>query len=305
MTRLDRVAEPAEDGMRVDALVAGWLDESRGEVQRWIEAGLVRVDGAVPVKSRRVAAGERVVVEEPPETVAGPAPASVPVRYEDDHVAVVAKPAGLVVHAGAGTRGSATLVEALQAMGMTLAAGDDPDRPGIVHRLDRGTSGLLVVAKSEAARAALVDTFQRHDIERRYWALVDGVPSPASATVDAPIGRSGRNRTKFTIAPDGRRAVTHYDVIKSHGRAAELTVRLETGRTHQVRVHLSAVGHPVSGDGVYGASTALTRELGLTRPALHAARLGFDHPMTGERVVVDEAVPADLEEAVGRLRNPA
>ena len=302
MTRLDRVVEPSEDGTRVDALVAGWLGESRGEVQRWIDADLVRVTGEVPAKSRRVLAGELVVVQDPPAVVAGPAPAQVPVRYSDDDVAVIAKPAGLVVHAGAGTRGSPTLVEALQGMGMTLAAGDDPDRPGIVHRLDRGTSGLLVVAKSEAARIGLVATFSRHDVERRYWALVDGVPSPAAATVDAPIGRSGRNRTKFTIAPDGRRAVTHYDVVEGFGRAAVLSVRLETGRTHQVRVHLSAVGHPVAGDGVYGASTALARELGLTRPALHAARLGFDHPVTGERVVVDEPLPEDLQAALGRLQ---
>ena len=305
MTRLDRVAEPAEDGTRVDALVAGWMNESRGEVQRWIDAELVRVSGEVPAKSRRVAAGERVTVEEPPEAVAKPAPAEVPIRYEDDDLAVVAKPAGLVVHTGAGTRGSPTLVDALLGMGMTLAAGGDPDRPGIVHRLDRGTSGLLVVAKSEAARIGLVSTFQRHDIERRYWALVDGVPSPASATIDAPIGRSGRNRTKFTIATDGRRAVTHYDIVEAHGRASELTVRLETGRTHQVRVHLSAVGHPVAGDGVYGASTALTRELGLTRPALHATRLGFDHPVTGERIEADEPLPEDLRAAVGRLQPEA
>lgn len=301
MTRLDRVVEPPEDGTRVDALVASWLDESRGEVQRWIDAGLVRVDGLVSAKSRRVLAGERVVVDEAPEAVVATAPAEVPVRYEDDDLAVVAKPAGLVVHTGAGTRGSPTLVDALRSMGMTLAAGDDPDRPGIVHRLDRGTSGLLVVAKSEEARIGLVATFQRHDIDRRYWALVDGVPAERAATIDAPIGRSGRNRTKFTIAPEGRRAVTHYDLVEDHGRAAVLTVRLETGRTHQVRVHMSAVGHPVAGDAVYGASTALARELGLERPALHATRLGFAHPRTGAEIVVDEPLPADLGAAHGRL----
>ena len=302
MSSVDRVVEPDEDDTRVDVLLAGWLDLPRGRVQDLIDLGLVQVDGEVVAKSRRVGSGSRVVVVAADDAaVERPAPPAVPVRFEDDHLAVVAKPAGLVVHAGAGTRGSVTLVEALQAAGMTLAASDDPDRPGIVHRLDRGTSGLLVVAKSSAARTALVETFKRHDIDRRYWVIVDGVPSPARATIDAPIGRSGRNRTKFTVAADGRRAVTHYDVIESHGRASVLNVRLETGRTHQVRVHLSAVGHPVAGDAVYGASASLARELGLTRPALHAMHLGFTHPVTGDEIEVDEAVPDDLAEAQRRL----
>lgn len=302
MASLDRVVEPDDDGTRIDVLLAGWLDQPRGRVQDLIDREAVTVDGEVVAKSRRVGAGARVVVEAPAGDSAGrPEPPKVPVRYEDDHVAVVAKPAGLVVHAGAGTRGAVTLVQALRSAGMTLAAGDDPDRPGIVHRLDRGTSGLLIVAKSEEARIALVSTFKRHDIARRYWALVDGVPSPERATIDAPIGRSGRNRTKFTVASDGRRAVTHYDVVEAFGRAAVLTVRLETGRTHQVRVHLAAVGHPVAGDAVYGASASLTRELALTRPALHATRLGFDHPVTGERIEVDEPLPDDLTEARRRL----
>lgn len=299
---MDRVVGPDEDDTRIDVLLAGWLDLPRGRAQDLIDRGLVRVDDEVVAKSRRVGCGSRVVVAVGEESAAQrPAPPEVPVRFSDEHLAVVAKPAGLVVHAGAGTRGSVTLVEALQAAGMDLAAGDDADRPGIVHRLDRGTSGLLVVAKSSAARTALVDTFKRHDVDRRYWVIVDGVPSPARATVDAPIGRSGRNRTKFTVAADGRRAVTHYDVVESYGRASVLHVRLETGRTHQVRVHLSAVGHPVAGDAVYGASASLARELGLSRPALHAMHLGFVHPVTGERIELDEPVPDDLAEAQRRL----
>lgn len=301
---LERVVAADEEGLRLDALVAAWLSAPRGEVQGWIAAGNVQVDEApVGVKSTRVAAGQRVVVTPAEVNDAGAAvvPEPVPVRYDDEHVAVVVKPAGLVVHAGSGTRGSITLVDTLRAMGLPLAPADDPSRPGIVHRLDRGTSGLLVVAKTAEAREALVATFKRHDIERRYWALVDGVPDPASATIDAPIGRSNSNRTKFTVAGGGRRAVTHYDVIEAFGRAAVLSVRLETGRTHQVRVHLSAVGHPVAGDRTYGASSALRDELELDRPALHATRLGFDHPVTGERIVVDEPLPADLERAYRRL----
>ncbi|MPZ71959.1 MAG: RluA family pseudouridine synthase [Nitriliruptorales bacterium] len=299
---LERVVDPADDDVRVDVLLARWLDESRGRVQQRLDAGLVRVDGAVCSKSRRVQVGERVTVEAEPDKTQVPAPAPVPVRYEDEDLAVVAKPAGLVVHRGAGTRGSPTLVESLQAMGMTLAPGDDADRPGVVHRLDRGTSGLLVVAKSEQARVSLVATFRRHDVDRRYWAIVDGVPQPSRATVEAPIARSGRKRTKFTVSPRGRPAVTHYDVEEPFGRASLLRVRLETGRTHQVRVHMAAVGHPVSGDAAYGASSTVARDLGLQRPALHATRLAFAHPMTGKRVTVDEPPPPDLVEAHRRLR---
>ena len=303
MTDLDRVVAAEDAGTRIDVLLSAWLDEPRGRVQQRVDAGLVTVDGEPVAKSHRVAGGARVVVSGSlDDTSTRPAPPVIAIRYEDDDIAVVNKPAGLVVHAGAGTGSSVTLVEALVAQGVALAASDDPDRPGIVHRLDRGTSGLLVVAKTAAASTGLVETFKRHDVDRRYWALVDGVPSPLSATINAPIGRSGRNRTKFTVAPDGRAAVTHYDVEESFGRASVLTVRLETGRTHQVRVHLAAVGHPVAGDGVYGASSALTRELGLNRPALHARRLGFEHPVTGERIVLDEPLPEDLAEADRRLR---
>ena len=287
--------------MRVDVVLAGWLDEPRGRVQERLDAGLVRVNGEQAAKSRRIQSGDRITVEAFPGAAATPPPGPVPVRYEDDDVAVIAKPAGLVVHTGAGTRGSPTLVQALTAMGMTLAPGDDPDRPGIVHRLDRGTSGLLVVAKTERARTALIATFAAHAVQRQYWAMVDGEPTPASATIDAPIGRSGRNRTKFTVASDGRSAVTHYDVLQAHGRASVLQVRLETGRTHQVRVHMAAVGHPVSGDHVYGASTVVARELDLHRPALHAAVLGFDHPVTGARVQLSEPLPPELVAAHQRL----
>jgi 23S rRNA pseudouridine1911/1915/1917 synthase len=287
--------------MRVDVVLAGWLDEPRGRVQERLDAGLVRVNGEPIAKSRRLQPGDRITVEAMPAATATPPPPPVPLRYEDDDVAVVAKPAGLVVHTGAGTRGSPTLVQALQAMGVPLAPSDDPDRPGIVHRLDRGTSGLLVVAKTEAARAGLIETFKTHAVQRQYWAIVDGEPRPASATIDAPIGRSGRNRTKFTVANDGRRAITHYDVLEARGRASVLQVRLETGRTHQVRVHMAAVGHPVAGDAVYGASAVVARELDLQRPALHAAVLGFDHPVTGARVDVTEPLPPDLVAAHQRL----
>lgn len=297
MERLDRVAGPHDDGLRVDVVLADWLRAPRAQVQQDIAEGLVTVDGHTVAKSYRIAEGERLIVADPPPPDSVPAPDPVPVRYEDDHLAVIAKPAGLVVHSGAGVHGNATLVAALQSMGMTLAAGDDPQRPGIVHRLDRGTSGLLVVAKTAAARDGLVATFKRHNVDRRYWALVEGVPDPPSATVDAAIARSSGNRTKFAVSSQGRRAVSHYDVEEDLGRTAVVAVRLETGRTHQVRVHMAAVGHPVVGDRTYGAAAALADELGVARPALHAAHLGFDHPVTGERIQLDEPLPEDLTHA--------
>lgn len=301
MTPFERVVGDAEAGRRIDVVLADWLDETRATVQQRIADGSVHVDGHPVAKSHRVSAGERLTVAADAAPEPAPTPPPVPVRHEDEHLLVVAKPAGLVVHAGSGTRGTPTLVDALLAMGVPLAASDDPTRPGIVHRLDRGTSGLLVVAKTPAAREGLVATFQRHDVERRYWVIADGVPDPAGATIDAPIARAQSNRTKFTVAASGRRAVTHYDVEEAFGRASVLAVRLETGRTHQVRVHLSAVGHPVAGDTVYGASAALRAELELTRPALHAAHLGFTHPVTGDRVALDEPLPDDLVAAYDRL----
>lgn len=297
---LDRRVAPAEAGTRLDVVLAGWLDEPRSRSQARIAAGEVRVDSAAAAKGHRLAAGQRVCVRMPPPTPPAPPPPVVAVRFEDDHLAVVAKPAGLVVHPGAGTRGP-TLVDALLAQGMDLAVGADPDRPGIVHRLDRGTSGLLVVAKTPAAHSGLVAGLRRHEVEREYWALCEGVPAAPSATIDAPIARDPRTRTRFTTAPEGRPATTHYDVAAAYGQAAELRVRLETGRTHQVRVHLAAIGHPLCGDAAYGAAPARARALGLDRPALHARRLAFAHPLTGRRIEVREPLPADLEGARTRL----
>ncbi|HSK91722.1 MAG TPA: pseudouridine synthase, partial [Euzebyales bacterium] len=194
-----------------------------------------------------------------------------------------------------------TLVDALRAMGMALAPGGDPDRPGVVHRLDRGTSGLLVVAKTAEALRGLRRQFDDHSVSRRYWALVDGVPAVSDAIVDAPIARHPHDRTRFWTAADGRPARSHYTVRETYGRASRVDVWLETGRTHQVRVHLSALGHPVCGDRVYGAAAGLAADLGLDRPALHAAHLAFTHPRHGGRVAVDEPVPQDLAAAAAHL----
>jgi 23S rRNA pseudouridine1911/1915/1917 synthase len=294
------IVPDSAEGDRIDRVLAALLGESRAKVQARLERGEVSVDDVPVGKSHRVRGGERVVVAAPPPLPLPPAPVRVPVRYSDDDVAVVAKPADLVVHAGAGVT-TGTLVDALRAMGMTLAPGDDPDRPGVVHRLDRGTSGLLVVAKSDLALRSLRRQFDEHSVGRRYWALVDGVPDVAEAVIDAPIARHPQDRTRFQTAPQGRAARTHYIVRESYGRASRVEVRLETGRTHQVRVHMAALGHPVCGDRVYGAAVALARDLGLTRPALHAEHLSFAHPRDGRRIAFDEPPPEDLTAAVARL----
>jgi 23S rRNA pseudouridine1911/1915/1917 synthase len=291
------------EGARIDRLLATLLSESRAKVQARLERGEITVNDVTVGKSYRVQGGERIAVAPAPQPSAPPAPAPVPVRYADDDLAVIAKPADLVVHAGSGVT-TGTLVDALRAMSVPLAPSDDPDRPGIVHRLDRGTSGLLVVAKTELALRGLRKQFDEHTVSRRYWALVDGVPDVSEAMVDAPIARHPKDRTRFQTAPDGRTARTHYTVRESYGRASRVDVRLETGRTHQVRVHMAALGHPVCGDRVYGASAALGRDLGLQRPALHAAHLGFVHPRDGRSIALDEPVPDDLKTAVERLAMP-
>lgn len=298
------VADGELSGERLDRAVSLRLGMSRGQAQQRLAGGRVRVDGSIAAKSHRLHEGQVVVVDDAPAPPPVEPPPTVPVRYDDDHLAIVAKPAGLVVHAGAGTTGP-TLVDALRAMGMPLAAGDDPARPGIVHRLDRGTSGLLVVAKTQRARTALVGLFKRHAVDRRYWALVDGRPDPPSATIEAPIARDPGRRTRFRVDPAGRAAVSHYDVEQAFRGVSHITVRLETGRTHQVRVHMAAVGHPVSGDVTYGADPTLAENVGLTRPALHAHRITFAHPISDVEIEIHEPLPDDLRLASDALADPS
>lgn len=295
-------------GRRIDVVLASELGLSRSAAAQRIDAGLVRIDGRTVRRSRVLEVGETVEVADaaaPPRVDAPPVP---PVRYRDEHLLVLAKPPGLVVHPGAGHAGD-TLVDALAAAGVPLAASPDPTRPGVVHRLDRDTSGLLVVASTHEALAGLVAMLAERRIVRRYLTIVDGVPAEARGVVDAPIGRHPERRTRFAVVDGARPARTRYrllatgEVTTSDGTpraVSTLVCGLETGRTHQIRVHLQAVGSPVAGDPVYGADGALAAALGLTRPALHAAHLAFDHPVTGEPVVVDEPLPDDLVEACAR-----
>lgn len=287
---------PEAAGERLDVFLAEHLG-SRARAQRLIDDGRVLVDGAARPKRHRLAGGEAIVVD---DDAPGPAAetgeqAAFGVVYEDEHLLVVDKPAGVVVHPARG-HWTGTLAQALAAWG---AAGGEADRPGIVHRLDRDTSGLLVVARSEAVHRALKEAIQRRDVTREYLALVEGRPTARTGTIDAPLGRDRRVRTRMSSDTDvPRDAVTHFEIAEALPAATLLRIRLETGRTHQIRAHLQAIGHPVLGDPDYGAGPAL----GLERQFLHAARLAFDHPVGGERVDVASPLPDDLGAALSRAR---
>ena len=289
-------AGEAEQGMRLDAaLAARGESATRSAGQRLIDRGLVTVDGRLQPRSHRVAPGELVeVAEDPGEPDEDTAVVPFDVVWEDEHLLVVDKPAGVVVHPGAGARG-ATLAQALAGR---AAGGPDPERAGIVHRLDRDTSGLLMVARSNAVHAALQQMIRDREVDRRYLALVDGHPDSRSGTIDAPIGRDRARRTVMSTRTERpRQAVTHFQVSELLPRTALLSVRLETGRTHQIRAHLAAIGLAVCGDADYGGSTCGHR-LGLSRQFLHSCTLGFSHPLTRESLMCESKPPADLLRAL-------
>jgi 23S rRNA pseudouridine1911/1915/1917 synthase len=290
---MELVVGPEHAGERLDVFLAPTAG-SRAAAQRLIDAGLVLVDGAARPKRHAVAAGERVVVQPPPPLEEPVVPdATFAVAFEDDDLLVIDKPAGVVVHPARGHR-AGTLVQALAGR---VVGGDDPRRPGIVHRLDRDTSGLLVVARTEAAHAALKQMLRRREVTREYLALVEGRPAARAGTIDAPVGRDRRVRTRISTDTDEPRpAITHFEVEQALEGFTLLRVRLETGRTHQIRAHLLAIGHPVAGDPEYGHA----RVLGLERQFLHADRLAFTHPVTGAAIDVRSPLPADLSKALAR-----
>jgi 23S rRNA pseudouridine1911/1915/1917 synthase len=278
--------------VRLDRFLAT-IDEvgSRAAAERLLAAGDVRVDGTPREKSYRLVEGQEVELEPPAVEVLVAEPLDLGIAFEDEHLLVVDKPAGLVVHPGAGNRGG-TLVHAL----LGQSAGGDADRPGIVHRLDRDTSGLLVVAKTEEAYNRLRGLVRRHRLEREYLALVRGRPRSRTGRIEAAIGRDRSEPTRQSLDTDTPRdAVTHFEVAELLPEHALLQVRLETGRTHQIRVHLAAIDLPVVGDRVYGV-----QDLGLERQFLHAARLAFPHPLTGEPVETESPLPDDLVAALER-----
>lgn len=283
---------------RLDAVVADRIGVSRAEAQRAISAGGVRVDGEPRPKSFRLAGGERVEVDLVSASGLVSEGPPVDVRYRDAHLAVVAKAAGIPTHPTENRR-IGTLVNRLLGMDVPLAPRGGSLRPGIVHRLDVGTSGLLVVASDDETHEALAAMFAAHGADRRYLALVRGAVEHDRFDVDAPLGRRG---ARIGVAAGGRAAATAFEVRERFERATLVEAIPRTGRTHQIRVHLSSVGHPILGDARYGGGGDQARALGLTRPFLHAWRLAFDHPMTGARIDLEEPLPQDLAEALRRAR---
>ncbi|MBI4340501.1 MAG: RluA family pseudouridine synthase [Chloroflexi bacterium] len=289
-----------QEGQRVDAyLAAQRQDLSRAHIQRLIREGHVRVNGAVVKPSARMLAGDRIslYVPDPLPSAVAPEPLPLVVVYEDSHVVVVDKPPGLTVHPAPG-HPTGTLVNALLARYPEIAGVGGSARPGIVHRLDAGTSGLMVVARSPLAYLSLVRQIKERSVTKVYLALVRGHPAPLAGVIEAPIGRSTRDRLRMAVVAGGREAVTEYRTLRQYKGFTFLEVRLHTGRTHQIRVHLSAMGHPVAGDPQYGGRTPF-----LKRQFLHAHRLGFQHPATGESLELTSPLPEDLERALEGLES--
>ncbi|MBW8763094.1 MAG: RluA family pseudouridine synthase [Microbacterium sp.] len=292
------------DGVRVDAALSKMLGFSRTFAADVAAAGGVSLDGTTLGKSDKLRAGGWLDVEWQPKEEPRIVPIAVPelgIVYDDDDIVVVDKPTGVAAHPSLGWEGP-TVVGALAAAGFRVATSGAPERQGVVHRLDVGTSGLMVVAKTETAYTALKRAFKERTVEKIYHAVVQGHPDPLVGTIDAPIGRHPNHSWKFAVTPDGKPSVTHYETLEAFRGASLLEIHLETGRTHQIRVHMAALRHPCVGDPLYGADPTLSAKLGLTRQWLHAHQLAFTHPATGERVQFESAYPADFVHALEVLR---
>ncbi|SDE63336.1 23S rRNA pseudouridine1911/1915/1917 synthase [Pseudonocardia oroxyli] len=296
------------DGMRVDAGISRLLGLSRTVVATLAEDGRIEVDGRAAGKSDRLVAGTWLEValpdpEGPVEITAAPElVGGMTILHEDDDIVVVDKPVGVAAHPSPGWTGP-TVIGGLAALGVRVSTSGAAERQGIVHRLDVGTTGVMVVAKSEHAYTVLKRAFKERTVEKRYHAIVQGHPDPSSGTIDAPIDRHPKHDYRFAVVQGGKPSVTHYDTLEAFRAASLLDVHLETGRTHQIRVHFSALRHPCVGDVTYGADPTLAKRLGLTRQWLHARTLGFDHPADGRRVEFTSEYPADLESALEKLRD--
>ena len=295
------------DGMRLDQVVSRLFGLSRAAASALVEAGDAMVDGYPRPRSDKVSAGAWLEVTLPPPPGLTPAPPPEPVNglrvvYRDDDIVVVDKPVGVAAHASLGWTGP-TVTGGLAAIGETVATGGAAERQGVVHRLDVGTTGLMVVAKSESAYSALKRAFKAREVDKRYHAVVQGHLDPLRGTVDAPIDRHPTHDYKWAVVSGGRPSVTHYDTLEAFPAASLVDVQLETGRTHQIRVHFSALRHPCVGDLTYGADPTLAARLGLSRQWLHARELAFTHPATGEEVRFVSEYPDDLARALEILRS--
>ena len=298
---------PVPDGLagdRVDSALAKLLGFSRSFAAEVAEAGGVSLDGRVLGKSDRLAAGGWLEVSWEPKQAPTVVPIAVPeltVVHDDDDIVVIDKPIGVAAHPSVGWDGP-TVLGALVAAGFRVSTSGAAERAGIVHRLDVGTSGLMVVAKSERAYSAMKRVFHDREVDKVYHAVVQGHPDPLAGTIDAPIGRHPSADWKFAVVADGKPSVTHYETLEAFPGASLLEIHLETGRTHQIRVHMAAQRHPCVGDLTYGADPTIAAKLGLTRQWLHAVRLGFRHPATGSYVEFETRYPDDLQLALDRLR---
>ena len=312
MSRILPVPEGLE-GERIDVALATMLGLSRARSSALVEGGAVQVGNRVVAKSHRLAPGETIQIRETREMsdssdggpFAGPptnAPSvEIPILWEDDDVVVIDKPAGVAAHPSPGWSGP-TVTDSLSAAGHALATAGAAEREGVVHRLDVGTTGAMVVAKSAAAYTSLKRQFKERTVDKQYHAVVHGLLDPLVGTIDAPIDRHPSKDYKWAVVAGGRESVTHYETLEAWPRASLVKVHLETGRTHQIRVHMAAMRHPCVGDVTYGADPTVAKELGLTRQWLHARQLGFEHPHTGEYVSFDSPYPIDLEHALARLQ---
>jgi 23S rRNA pseudouridine1911/1915/1917 synthase len=292
-------------GERVDTALARMFGISRSKAADLLGQGLVRVDGNAAAKSERLVPGSLLEVSLPatadPLEIREEMVEGIKIIHDDESIVVVDKPVGVAVHPSMGWTGP-TVVGHLRAAGYGIATSGAPERQGIVQRLDVGTSGVMVICKGERAYSVLKNAFRHREVDKTYHALVQGHPDPLEGTVDAPIGRAPKSDWKFAVRDDGKHSVTHYRTLEAHRFASLLEVQLETGRTHQIRVHMAALKHPCVGDLTYGADPTLATRLGLERQWLHAVRLGFEHPDSGVYVEFEAAYPDDLAAALEQVR---
>ena len=302
MSDYSLVVDETQDGLRLDALLSVTFEISRTKVASDIDVGSVLVNNKLALKSHRVATGDKVVYNPIIKEAINPADqvVNIPILFADEDVVVINKPVGVAVHASPGWEGP-TVTASIAALGHRISTSGAPERQGIVHRLDVGTSGVMVVAKSELAYESLKDQFRDRTVKKIYHALVQGHPDPSKGTIDAPIDRHPQENYKYAVVNGGKDSVTHYETIEAFAGASLLKIELETGRTHQIRVHMAAIKHPCVGDSMYGADPKLAGKLELHRQWLHATQLTFRHPKTGQDVTFNSAYPQDLTLSLTRI----
>ena len=302
MSEYSLVVDEAQDGSRLDALLSVTFEISRTKVASDIDAGSVLVNDKLALKSHRVATGDKVVYNPIIKAAINPADqvTKIPILFADEDVVVIDKPVGVAVHASPGWEGP-TVTASIAALGHRISTSGAPERQGIVHRLDVGTSGLMVVAKTDRAFTVLKEAFRTRSVDKTYHALIQGHIDPPTGTIDAPIDRHPKVDHRFAVVAEGKESITHYELIEYYRAVSMVKVELETGRTHQIRVHFSALNHPLVGDTTYGADPVLAKSLQMSRPWLHAKELRFAHPITQEQMEFKAEYPDDLQACLALL----